>query len=119
MFNATQASTGAYTYCGQLVSNKVVLSKTGTAPKPGYVPGAAENGGYIAMSVLFDVDSCAPGTSAQDQKFDFGSMTEEDCHTYVYSNIETYCKFFTNHLFRLSRIIDRPIRFQRFNLVGL
>lgn len=37
VFNATQTSNGVSQYCSSLISLKVVLSASGTAPEPGYV----------------------------------------------------------------------------------
>jgi hypothetical protein len=69
----------------------VVLSSTNPPPKDGFAANAAENGGYVALSVLFDVDSCDPGTSADDQKVDFGAMSPDDCFQYLYTTIKDFC----------------------------
>ena len=92
MFNATQASQGAGQYCANLVSNKIVLDASNTSPAPGNVPNGAENGGSISFTVLFDVDSCDPGTSSDDQKLDFGALGEQQCYTLLYTQLAMECK---------------------------
>ncbi|KIN06750.1 hypothetical protein OIDMADRAFT_46681 [Oidiodendron maius Zn] len=59
--------------------NKVVFSASGMIPTSGYIAGAAENGGYVAIYVLFDVDSCDPNTSSANQQLDFGTWTLDNC----------------------------------------
>ena len=93
MFNATQTSNGVSQYCSSLISSKAVLSASGTAPEPGYVAGAAENGGYVAITVLFDVDSCDPDTSSANQQLDFGTWTLDNCYQYLYGPLAEACKY--------------------------
>ncbi|KAL9109640.1 MAG: hypothetical protein Q9227_005677 [Pyrenula ochraceoflavens] len=91
MFNATQASQGASQYCENLISTKVILSSSNKSPKPGYVANAAEKGGYIALAVTLDVDSCDPGTAASNQQLDFGSWTQDKCYQYMYTTLAEAC----------------------------
>ena len=97
MFNATQASNSAATSCSDLISNKVVLSASDSPPKPGYVADAGQGGGYVAITVLFDVDSCNPGTSSADQRLDFSTWSQEQCYQYIYASIAAECKFYSHH----------------------
>ena len=93
MFNAAQTEDGVSKYCANLISSKVVLSASETGPKPGYIAGAAENGGYVALTVEFDVDSCDPNTSASNQKLDFGTWTQDNCYLYLYTSLAQVCKY--------------------------
>ena len=71
IFNATQASDGVSSYCSELTSNKVVLSSSDSPPKPGYIDDSAADGGYVAITVQFEVDAYDKGTATADQKLDF------------------------------------------------
>lgn len=97
MFNATQASDGAATYCSNLISDKAVLSSSDSPPKPGYVADAGQGGGYVAIAVLFDKDSCDPGTSSAEQRLDFSTWSQDQCYQYVYTSIAGECKFYSHH----------------------
>ena len=87
MFNDTQAQNGVANYCAELISGNVVLRSSNSPPKAGYVANAAENGGYIAISVLFDVDSCDAGTAAADQQLNFASYGQDQCYQYLYTTL--------------------------------
>ena len=91
-FNSDKAKEGAAEYCKNLVSGKVVLDAENTTVKPGTMPDTAEEGGFISLAVLFDVNSCDANTAPADQKIDFGSMGEEDCYTNLYENLAAACK---------------------------
>lgn len=93
MFNATRTVHAVSQYCLDLITSNVVLSASDTAPPSVFIPGAAENGGYVALNVLFDVDSCDPGTSSDNQKLDFGTWTVDSCFPYLYTNLAETCKF--------------------------
>ena len=90
--NMTQAEQASAEYCGNLISAKWILDSKSASPKPGSVPNAAEKGGSLVLSVLFDVDSCAPGTSVQNQKLDFTQMSQEQCVQDLFTAISTECK---------------------------
>lgn len=90
--NNTQAEQASAEYCANLISAKIILDGNDSPPKPGSIPNAAENGGSLALSVLFDVDSCAPGTSVQNQKLDFTQMSQEQCEQDLFTAISTECK---------------------------
>ena len=92
MFNATQASDGVSSYCSELTSNKVVLSSSDSPPKPGYIDDSAADGGYVAMTVQFEVDACDKGTAAADQKLDFATWSNEDCYQYLYTYLASFCR---------------------------
>ena len=93
MFNASQTADGASKYCASLISSKVVLSASEPAPNPSYIIGAAQNGGYVALTVEFDIDSCDPGTPAASQKLDFGTWTQDNCYLYMYTSLAEVCKY--------------------------
>ncbi|KAI9690172.1 MAG: Ankyrin-2 [Bathelium mastoideum] len=91
LFNATQAAKGAADYCANLVSSGVVLSATSSSPAAGSLPNAAEKGGFVSFAVVFDVYSCDPGTTNDDQKLDFKKMGQDQCYHYLYTSIATSC----------------------------
>jgi len=93
MFNATQTADGVSQYCASLISSKVILSASETEPNPSYIAGAAENGGYVAITVVFDVDSCDPNTSSASQKLDFGTWTLDNCYLFLYTSLADVCKY--------------------------
>ena len=93
MFNETQAAHGAAAYCAELISAGVVLSATTTAPKAWVIQNAAENGGYISLTVLFDVDSCDPGTLSSNQKLDLKHLGQDQCYQYLFEAIARPCEF--------------------------
>ena len=92
--NSTQAEQASADYCANLISAKTILDGNASPPKTGIIANAAENGGSLAISVLFDVDSCAPGTPSQKQKLDFTQITQEQCEQDLFTAISTYCKCF-------------------------
>ena len=92
MFNDTQAAKGAADYCTELISAKVILSSSNAAPASAYVANAAENGGYIAFSVLFDVDTCGPNTLAAQQQLSFASFGQDQCYQYLYTALAQTCE---------------------------
>lgn len=53
--------------------------------------GGAEKGGKISLSILFDVDSCDPGTSTADQKVDFAAMGQDKFYQSLYEPMATGC----------------------------
>ena len=57
------------------------------------MPNVAEKGGSLALSVLFDVDSCAPGTAVGDQKLDFKSLGQQKCVDDLFTYISTECEY--------------------------
>lgn len=91
MFNDDKAAQGTSTYCSELHDNKVVLDSKSSPPSPGYVADAAENVGYVAFPVDFDVDSCDSGTSAADQRVDVGAMSSDECVEYLYTAVAGVC----------------------------
>ena len=92
MFNATQAAQGAADYCANLISGGVVLSSSTSNPNPGRVDNGAEKGGFISYVVMFDVDSCDPGTAAENQKLDFKALGQDGCYQYLYTQLAQFCK---------------------------
>ncbi len=99
--NADQASQAAADYCANLISAGVVLDSTAEPSRPGIQPGAAENGGELALTVMFDVDSCEPNTAAKDQKIDFNSLGQQGCEMALFTLINAACKLLRFH--RLGR----------------
>ena len=91
MFNDTKAAQGAADYCSQLISAGVVLSSSTSSPAAGHVDNAAENGGFIALTVLFDAAYCDPGTSSEDQKLDFKAFGQDQCEQYLYQELAQFC----------------------------
>ena len=91
MFNDDKAAQAANTYCSNLHDDKVVLDSKSSPPTQGFVANAAEKGGYVALAVLFDVGSCDPGTSTDNQKVDFGAMSPNECVQYLYTTIKSTC----------------------------
>ena len=91
--NDTQAQKAATTYCANLISSGTVLDSKGGEPKAGTQPNAAEKGGTLALSVVFDADSCGPGTAAQDQKIDFKALGQDQCFDALYTSISQYCEY--------------------------
>ncbi len=61
--NSVKAKQAAADYCNALARNQVVLDAQATAPKSYIVPDAAENGGQLILSVIFDNSSCPTGSS--------------------------------------------------------
>lgn len=53
--------------------------------------GGAEKGGKISLSILFDVNSCDPGTSTAHQKVDFATMGEDKCYQSLYEPMAIVC----------------------------
>jgi hypothetical protein len=98
LFDATKAASAAATYCAALISSNVVLSGSSPAPKPGYVANAAENGGYIAFTVAFDVDSCAPGTASANQQLSFSALGQDLCYQSLYTALAASCEYSRGHL---------------------
>ena len=68
-----------------------MLDAQSSPPKPGSVPGGAEDGGQIALTVLFYANSCDPGTAAEDQKVDFAVMGQDACYQNLYSTLAEFC----------------------------
>jgi hypothetical protein len=91
MFNDDKAAQAASTYCSNLHDSKVVLNSENSPPAQGFAANVAENGGYVSLGVLFDVGSCDPGTSVDDQKVDFGAMSLDECFQYLYTPIQEMC----------------------------
>lgn len=91
MFNQTQAAQGTTDCCAELISDGVVLSASSASPEAGRVENAAEKGGYIALTVLFDVDSCDPNTSSADQNLDFKAFGQDQCYQYLYETLAQAC----------------------------
>ena len=92
MFNQTQAANGAANYCAELITNNIVLSASTPIPASGKVENAAENDGYIAFTVLFDVNCCDPGTSSADQKLDLKALGQDQCYQNLYEILAEQCK---------------------------
>ena len=90
-FSAVQAAVMVETYCEELFFGNIVLSAHSPVPKVGTQPVGAEKGGQIAVDVLFDVDSCEPGTPPGDQKFDFAAHGPDVCFQNLYTVIATSC----------------------------
>ena len=86
-----KANSAASQYCSNLISDGVVLDANSSPPNPGTVDGGAEDGGLLSMAVLFDVTYCDQGTSQDDQKVDFGSMSQEDCWNNFFTTLTQYC----------------------------
>lgn len=90
-FNDSQASQAAANYCTNLIAAEVILNSGNTAPASGHVANAAENGGQIALSILFDVDSCDPGTSTPNQQVVFATMGQQTCEQNLYGVLAQVC----------------------------
>lgn len=90
-FNASQAAQGVADYCATLISSNTIINAQHTAPVDGTVRGGAEKGGTIKLNILFDVNSCDPGTSTADQKFDFAAMGQDTCYQNLYTALANAC----------------------------
>ena len=91
--NSDTASKAAADYCANLISSGFVLDASGPPPNPGIIAGAAENGGSLALSVVFDVGSCASSTAAQNQKIDFAQFGQQNCEMDLFTAISSVCKW--------------------------
>lgn len=86
--NEQKTKDGVTTYCQNLINDKVKLTPSSTAPgKAGIVSGGAENGGDIAISVLYWPQACDSGSSS----VDFGSMSLDTCFQNFYPTIDQFC----------------------------
>ena len=81
--------------CANLISAKTILDDNDAPPEPDSIANAAEKEGSLSLSVLFDVDSCAPGTSVEDQKLDFTQMSQEQCEQDMFTAISAECECYT------------------------
>jgi len=79
--NADKTEAAVREYCHNLVEKKFVLKEDGAAPAPGIVPDAAENGGSLALAVVYFKGSCPTDKTAE---LDFGKLGEEGCFNYFY-----------------------------------
>lgn len=73
--NSDKAKQAAADYCSTLSQDNVMLDAQASPLKPYSVSGAAENGGQLALSVLFDVLGCPTDKCTNDAGFH-----ENDCH---------------------------------------
>ncbi|KAL2059596.1 hypothetical protein ABVK25_000889 [Lepraria finkii] len=73
--NSDKAKQAAADYCSTLSQDNVVLDAQASPLKPYSVPGAAENGGQWALSVLFDISGCPTDKCTNDAGFH-----EKNCH---------------------------------------
>lgn len=91
-FNASKAAQAVARYCADLISSKTIINAQHTAPSVGKtVSGGAEKGGEITLNILFDVNSCDPGTSTADQKVDFAAMGQDTCYENLYTALAQIC----------------------------
>lgn len=91
-FNASQAALDVTKYCADLISSDTIINAQHTAPPVGHsVSGGAEKGGEITLNVLFDVNSCDPGTSKADQKVDFAAIGQDTCYENLYTALAQIC----------------------------
>ena len=89
--NSDKAKQAAADYCSTLSQDNVVLDAQASPLKPYSVPGAAENGGQLALSVLFDVSGCP--TDKSQMTLDFTKMTATECQSNFYLDFSEACKF--------------------------
>ena len=87
LYNTQSATNAIATYCSNLVSSKTVLNSGNTNVNPGIVPGA-EDGGNIALDVLYDGDYCL--NTETPNEIDFGQMGQEGCEQ-AFGGINTAC----------------------------
>ena len=88
--NDAKAKQGAADYCASLKSSKVVLDAQHTqVGKPGLIHDAAENGGDLAFSVLFDIKGCPPDKKTTN--IDFGAMDSKECFDNFYTYFSQVC----------------------------
>ena len=75
-YNTQSAASAVATYCSSAISDKVVLTSSETTMKAGIAPGA-ENGGNIALSVIYDDNYCM--NSPNPGKIDFAALGQSQC----------------------------------------
>ena len=89
--NATQAENAAAEYCSALTQAKLILNDQSSPPNPYHVAGAAENGGQLVLSVLYDNSSCP--TDKTSSTLDFTSLSAEECQNDFNGILSQFCKF--------------------------
>ena len=87
-YNTEEAQNAMSTYCENLIADKVVLNRDRTSVQPGIVPGA-EEGGNIALTVLFSAGHCA--NSPTPDSVDFERMGQQTCEQF-FGQINQLCK---------------------------
>jgi hypothetical protein len=88
-FNIDKAKEAASAFCASLISRGVVLDAQHTTISPYIVSGAAENNGSLALTVLFDVDSCPTDKSMQ--SVDFAKLGQTECENDLFVAISEVC----------------------------
>lgn len=87
--NATVAQEAASQYCQNLIDAKIVLSESGTNPKPGTEIGKAENGADMVLTVMFDKTTCPVDQSASE--LDFAAIGLDACYDLLCMPVEEVC----------------------------
>ena len=88
--NASQAEQAAADYCSALAQAKIVLNDNSSPPKPYHVAKAAEKGGQLVFSVLYDKSSCP--TDKSSSTLDFTKLSVKDCQDDFNGIVAQYCK---------------------------
>ena len=87
--DAQAAQDAATQYCQNLIDSKAVLSGNTQNPAPGIQQGKTENGGSMALAVMFDQSLCSPDQSTS--TLDFAAMGLDNCVENLYTNIQLVC----------------------------
>ena len=73
----------------KLAEDGVKLTEDSTYVKPYIVDDAAEEGGKLALSILFDIDSCPLDKSISE--LDFTALSQEKCQQNLVDTLSQVC----------------------------
>ena len=90
--NADKTKQAAADYCKVLAQSNVVLDAQASPPKPYSVKDAAENGGQLVLSVLFDVSGCP--TDKSQTNLDFTKLSAMECQNNFCLDFSEACESF-------------------------
>ncbi|KAF5024513.1 hypothetical protein F66182_3453 [Fusarium sp. NRRL 66182] len=87
--NEQELNKAAATYCQNLIDKRWLFKEGAPTPSPMVVPGVAENGASMVLSIMYHKPGCPEDKSMSENYF--GNMKLEDCMTFLSQSISVTC----------------------------
>ncbi|KAM0202422.1 hypothetical protein ACHAPA_006969 [Fusarium lateritium] len=87
--NEQELNKAAATYCQNLIDKRWLFKEGAPTASPMVVPGVAENGAAMTLSIMYHKPGCPEDKSMSEN--DFGNMKVEDCVSFLSQSFSVTC----------------------------